>query len=128
MRTGDRITTSIADVWRRDDDVLVYDVCHTTEVTLHSAQETVQASFVLSEVPLPTLVLMRRIRKVEREARIYFARDPDTRRVSTRVALVAGTPVTRMIGNFFLGLNKPKLTPTRLFGTDDEALIWLHAD
>ena len=34
------------------------------------------------------------------------------------------SPLTRAIGNFFLGLNKP-LMPTRLFTSEEEALAWL---
>jgi hypothetical protein len=41
------------------------------------------------------------------------------------VALLVGSPMSRAIGNFFIGLNKP-LIPTRLFVSEPEALAWLR--
>jgi hypothetical protein len=40
------------------------------------------------------------------------------------VALLVGSPVTRVIGNFFIGLNKPRW-PVRLFRSESDALAWL---
>jgi hypothetical protein len=44
--------------------------------------------------------------------------------VESAAALLIGSPLTRAIGNFFMGLNKP-LIPTRLFTSETEALAWL---
>ncbi len=41
-----------------------------------------------------------------------------------RVTLNAGAPLSRAIGNIFMGLNKPDF-PLRLFTSDAEALAWL---
>lgn len=46
--------------------------------------------------------------------------------VTTQVALVAKSPVERMIANFFLGLNKPQV-PVRMFTDPDKARAWLGA-
>ena len=40
-------------------------------------------------------------------------------------ALLTSSPVSKTIGNFFMGLNKP-LSPTRLFTNSDKAIQWLH--
>ena len=58
-----------------------------------------------------------------REARQYFA-GPETAKVESAAALLIKSPLTRAIGNFFLGFNKP-LFPTRLFTSTEEALLWL---
>ena len=46
-------------------------------------------------------------------------------RVSAAVALLIGSPMSRVIGNFYLGFNRPQ-TPTRLFTDTDEAEAWLR--
>jgi hypothetical protein len=40
------------------------------------------------------------------------------------VALIAPTLTSRVLGNFFLGLNKPPI-PVKLFQTEKEGLDWL---
>jgi hypothetical protein len=61
---------------------------------------------------------------MSRDCRKYFA-GPETARVEASVALLVMSPLTRAIGNFFMGLNKT-LVPTRLFTSEDDALIWLR--
>jgi hypothetical protein len=75
--------------------------------------------------PRPTLVIIGRA-SVDREAREYFACSDDNRALASRVAMVATNPLSRVIGNFFLGLNRPGV-PTRLFGEVDAAVAWLLA-
>ena len=45
-------------------------------------------------------------------------------RVWSETALVVGSPVSRVIGNFFVGLNRPKY-PLRLFDDQEFATAWL---
>jgi len=40
------------------------------------------------------------------------------------VALIEKSPVSKVIGNFFLGINKPPF-PTKLFTKKHEAIHWL---
>jgi hypothetical protein len=71
----------------------------------------------------PVLVDIRRVRTMSREARMYFA-GVETSHVESAAALLVASPLTRAIGNFFLGLNKP-LFPTRLFTSEADAIAWL---
>jgi hypothetical protein len=73
---------------------------------------------------LPLLVDSRNIKSMEREARVYYAGEEGRKSVSA-CALLIGSPVSRVIGNFFMGLNKP-LVPTRLFTSETEAIEWLR--
>lgn len=65
------------------------------------------------------------VKSLARDVRVYFAR-PEHIEVHRAVALVVGSPLSRAIGNFFLGLNKPAM-PMRLFTDEDEAVGWLKA-
>jgi hypothetical protein len=73
----------------------------------------------------PVLVDLRRLKTMDRGARTYYA-GADTARVQLAAALLLGSPLTRVIGNFFMGLNKP-LIPTRLFTSEPLAMAWLRS-
>lgn len=62
--------------------------------------------------------------EISKEARDYFANER-TASIQRATGLLIGSPVSRIIGNFFLGLNKP-ITPTRLFTDPKEAIKWLN--
>jgi hypothetical protein len=44
--------------------------------------------------------------------------------VFSATALIISSPLSRAIGNFFLGLNRTSM-PTRLFTSEADALAWL---
>jgi hypothetical protein len=69
----------------------------------------------------PLLVDMRDTGPQARPARLEFARRSD---LVSAVALVVGTPLSRMAGNLFINMNRPA-TPTRLFDKEASAVAWL---
>jgi hypothetical protein len=75
--------------------------------------------------PRPLLVDCRNLRGQTREARVYFASEPSHVRHYTAVALVVGNALSRVIANFFIGINKPD-KPTRLFDDPNQAIEWLR--
>jgi hypothetical protein len=70
------------------------------------------------------LVDMRGVRSQTREARQYFA-GPEAAKATRAVALLIGSPISRVLGNFFLRVGTPLLTPTGLFTDDSKAIRWL---
>jgi hypothetical protein len=60
-----------------------------------------------------------------REARAYYA-GPENARVVLAVALLVASPVSRLIGNFFLGVHRPPF-PLRIFGETAPAVEWLRS-
>ena len=97
-----------------------------TEQTLADATENLRA--IRSLLPggrlAPLLVDARQARPMTREARAFYA-DPGPARVAAAVAVLVGSPATRIAGNFYLRLNQPR-TPTRLFTSETDALAWLR--
>ncbi len=57
----------------------------------------------------------------DRPARTEFVRRGD---LVSAVALIVSTPLSRMMGNFYLIVSKP-MAPTRLFDDEASALAWL---
>ncbi|MFT3837346.1 MAG: STAS/SEC14 domain-containing protein [Myxococcaceae bacterium] len=70
------------------------------------------------------LVDTRNMRSLGREARAIYASE-ESRGYTACCALLVGSPVSRVLGSFFLGFNKP-LYPTKLFTSDVDALEWMN--
>lgn len=60
---------------------------------------------------------------IERLARLEFVKGAD---LVVAVALVVGTPMSRMMGNLYLSVSRPT-APTRLFDDEASAVDWLRA-
>lgn len=94
------------------------------EVTVEDARENVAVTRELTAGQRrPVLVDLRAVRAQTAEARAYLA-GPDATRVSQAVALLIASPLSRAIGNFYLGFNRPEV-PTRLFTDEGAARQWL---
>lgn len=94
------------------------------EMTLDDAKENIAVIFELGgRQRALVLVDMRGARSQTREARQYFA-GPEAEQATRAVALLIGSPVSRVLANFFLRLN-PQRTPARLFTEEADAIAWL---
>lgn len=69
------------------------------------------------------LVDTSKVKSVSRAAR-EFVSSPEAEAYIAAQAIVVGSPVSRLIGNFFLGLNRTSF-PTKLFTSESEAVAWL---
>ena len=95
------------------------------EVVLADAKENLAATAELVGTRArPALIDLRLVRSQSAEARAELA-GPAADAVSCAVALVVASPLSRMIGNFYLGFNRPRV-PTRLFTDVEEAERWLR--
>jgi hypothetical protein len=108
----------------RADGLLCFYAAPGMVLTLERAQCLLRAGLTLiGGQPRPTFVHMQEVARVDREARAYFASD-EYLTLSSQTALIVGSPVSRVIGNFFVGLNRPKY-PIRLFNEEAPAIAWL---
>jgi len=71
----------------------------------------------------PVFVDVTDVKTVSKEARETLATGDGIKNMSA-CALVVGSPVNRLLGNFFLSVSKPGV-PTRLFTSKEDALVWL---
>ena len=72
----------------------------------------------------PLLADIRQIKSVTRGARSYFAGDVYNEIIQAAAAIIS-SPLSRIIGNLFLGINKPPY-PMKLFTSKSEAIEWLR--
>ena len=69
-----------------------------------------------------SLVDLREVDSIDRPAREYFMDQNSSYRA---VAMVASSPSTRMLANFFLGLKRGSI-PVRMFTSESDAITWLQ--
>ena len=90
------------------------------EYTVEDVRDALELGSRLAD-GLPRLVLtdIRSIRSTTAEAR----RTP-TPSLVKRLAIVVDSPVSRMLGNAYLGITRP-VRPTRMFDSEETATEWL---
>lgn len=95
-----------------------------SEINADDARQNTEAVLELSEGRnYPILVDLREIKSISKDARDHFAmrgRKPNV----TAIAMLVSSPVSSIVGNFFLGLNKPTV-PTRMFTSMKAAESWI---
>ena len=120
------ITTEFTKLWLREDGILQTACEENTKMTLDEATNLTQAHIEITN-GTPTLLLcdITDVVDMPKSCRDYFAGKAhcDT---FTACALITNSIISKVIGNFFLGLNKP-LKPTKLFSSENEALSWLNS-
>jgi hypothetical protein len=118
------VEVRVGSIWLDGDGIVHVKLRPHVQIGLEEAREAIRTvSVVCGGKVTPAFVDMTAAMAINREARLYFAGE-ETAKVESAAALLIGSPLTRAIGNFFMGLNKP-LIPTRLFTSEVEALAWL---
>jgi hypothetical protein len=110
--------------WKGPDGIVRTKVKPGYDITIRDAQEnSVAVNSFASDKKFPLMIDSRDIHSMTREAREFFS----TRGRETNInsmAVIIRSPISRVIGNFFLGINKPAV-PTRLFDNERDAALWL---
>lgn len=110
-----------------DNEVCVYTWDPGTVVTADQAAAALATQVdLLAGRRWPVLVRMSGMRGMDRDARLVFTHGPAE--VTSRVAMLAESPVQRIIANFFLGLSRNLAVPTRMFTDEAAARAWLASD
>jgi hypothetical protein len=75
------------------------------------------------EGPHPMLVDITNVKTVSKESRGIYSSEK-TAEYLRAAALIVGNPVSRIMGNFYLGINRTAM-PVRMFTDAEEAMDWL---
>ena len=104
-------------------------ICHTVvkpkaEIRI---EDTIKNTELVKEISngntYPMLVDIRVIKSINKPARDYFATHHHVPTVKA-IGVLVKSPVSEMIGSFFLGFNRPGV-PLQLFTSKKKALTWL---
>jgi hypothetical protein len=110
-------------IWLRPDGIVQLVWAPQTTVLIEDATAALEAMAKLTGGRRsPLLVYMHDTGSLDRPTRAELTRRSD---LQSAVALIVGTPLTRMMANFFLSVNKPQF-PTRLFDNEESAVPWLQ--
>jgi hypothetical protein len=109
-----------------DDNGICYTVVKPNAViTIEDALQNTASVKEISEGKIyPLLVNIKEINSISKEARDHFTMQNRTPGVKS-IGLLVKSPVSRIIGNFFLGLNKSTV-PVKLFTDEAKAVNWLQ--
>lgn len=108
-----------------DSNVFIINIEKDTEVTLNVAKEVIAAMEQIADGrKMPVLIIAKDYSLPTKEAREFLA-DKDASPYASAEAYVISSMAQRIIGNFYLNVNKPQ-RPTRLFNKVEEALAWLE--
>ena len=72
----------------------------------------------------PLLVDLARSKGLGQEAREYYG-GPVARTSYTALALIGSSPISRMLGNMWFAIYGDRDAPTKIFGSEAEAIEWL---
>ena len=121
---GKEVTTQTGNFSLKGDDIIRGVITSTEEHTLTDAKENSEAIAEISNEKMhPLFIDITRCKSITRDARAHYAREQVGEAVCA-IALLIGSPVSRIIGNLFIGFNKPK-HPLRLFTSEPDAIEWL---
>ncbi|MDH5606153.1 MAG: hypothetical protein OEY93_04640 [Anaerolineae bacterium] len=124
-KSGTRYETGGSSIWLDEEGIIRAAVKPVPEITVESIKQDMAIYKKLGGgSPRPVLANISHIVKVGRDARHLAA--TQIPQFATAAAVVIGSPVSRVIGNFFLGLNRPEI-PLRLFDEEEAALAWLRS-
>jgi hypothetical protein len=109
------------------DDGILYTLCFPeTTMELKDGIDSTRISLkMVNEVPLPLLCDLSEVTKMTIECRKHFSGKEHAKSFS-KAALLVSSPISRIIGIFFMGLNKP-MKPTILFTDKSKAIKWLKS-
>jgi hypothetical protein len=110
--------------WMGNDGIARTVVKPGAEISLEDSQENTAAiEMFYYGKQFPLIVDARPIKSISKEARDHFSLRNRKSAVNS-FAIIIKSPLSRIIGNFFMGLNKPAV-PVRLFDNEKDALKWI---
>ena len=120
---SDIVNVRIGKLWLDDDNIIRYVVNPGMDESLDDVIEVVKAfDEIRKDKIYPFLGDIRGAKSISREARQYVAKSI----VSSASAIIVGSPVSQMLGNFVLRFHRSEI-PQRLFTSEDEAIEWLKS-
>jgi hypothetical protein len=94
------------------------------EIDLDAAKQNTEAVFTFyTDRKFPLLVDARNVKSMTREARQHLSINGRETLINS-FAILFKSPLSRVIGNFFMGINRPSV-PARVFDNETLALQWL---
>lgn len=117
--------TQISHIWLESDHIVHAKFLPGAVVTLEKTKEMFNVFLeLLGDKGAFFLIDIRKVKSSERESRVFVAKEERPKNLGT--AILVNSPVSRVIGNFFMGLNKPPF-PVKLVTSEEKAFEWFES-
>ena len=118
------LETRTAKLWQDEHGIVHTVINENSELTLEDAIENLEA-IKNNAIKIPAVVLsdIRNISSVTKEHRDYFSSEKASKVIAAG-ALLISSPLSKVLGNLFLKINKPPYKG-KLFTSKTEAMEWL---
>jgi hypothetical protein len=118
------IKTRTSKIWE-EDGILHCKLNPGIDVDLEDAKEIMNVSSLFRRGrSIPVLGDLSEVRSISHESREYLSGEEATS-IASSLAIITGTPISKIIGNFLIGINKPPY-PVKLFTSQEKAIKWLR--
>ena len=112
-----------AKIWLGEDGILYIKILPKSEITLEDIKEQFKiASKLVNNKRIPFLIDSRGVKSMERASRKFI--QEESKEIVSKLAILIGSYISRLIGNLFIGINKSSY-PTKIFTLEDKAIQWL---
>ena len=109
--------------WDHESQILFVDVDTGARETLEDAKTNSKIGATITKnADFAMLLDIRKLESIDVEARNFYATNTETKNLG--IAMLTNSVVSRVVGNFFVGLNKPQM-PVKLFTDKARATVWL---
>jgi hypothetical protein len=110
--------------WDQKSQILFVDVDDGARETLEDAiNNSKTGATITQDTCFGMLIDISKIGNIDAGARNFYATNTETKNLG--IAMLTNSVVSRVVGNFFVGLNKPRM-PVRLFTDKTKAAAWLE--
>ncbi len=118
------VETRTEKIWLSDAGIMYFQAKPVNKHLIEDAIENINCGKdVARGKAYPAIIDIRKSKFVSAEARnLYISEENSTIKIC---ALLVGSPVSRILGNFFIGLNKTSF-PTKIFTKETLAIEWLE--
>lgn len=109
--------------WKGEDGIVRTQVKLKIDIGITEAKENSElVNRLIGKNKAPLIVDNREIKSISKEARDHFSISNRESSVSA-IAIIIDSSLSRMVANFYLGINKPKV-PVKLFNQEELAVKW----
>jgi hypothetical protein len=119
---NDSIDLRCYNTWMGVDGIVRTKVKKNSEIVIEDALENSIAVNSFSQDEYPMIVDTTLAKSITKEARDYFSMKGRESKI-VAFAILINSPLSKIIANFFMGLNKPRV-PVKLFTDEDLAIEW----
>lgn len=117
--------TNQGEVWMDTDGVLHQTYIPGAEISIEDSWQELKIykSTFCRDIRRPIIVDISNIKTVSKKSRDIYSSKEMGQTISA-AALIVNSPVSRIMGNFYVGISKTKM-PVRMFATNKDAKNWL---